>query len=159
MIVIVEGIDRTGKTTLCKELEKKGFLYIKDNSKRAKTQEEEDAKLATYTSVICGLGVKRNVVVDRMHATEYVYGQVERGYISRGALDADEKLGDKKNVKLILMLPEDIEKSSLEHGKDLKAHNDMFVAFLIFSAIKNKMFGRFSEIPKIIARIMEEISV
>ena len=31
MIVIVEGIDRVGKTTLCEKLKKYGFIDFKDN--------------------------------------------------------------------------------------------------------------------------------
>ena len=30
MIVIVEGIDRVGKTTLCEKLQEKGFVILKD---------------------------------------------------------------------------------------------------------------------------------
>jgi thymidylate kinase len=43
MIVIVEGIDRTGKTELCKYLAEQGFIYLKDTSPRGITQDVEKA--------------------------------------------------------------------------------------------------------------------
>jgi thymidylate kinase len=156
MIVIVEGIDRVGKTTLCRALEEKGFIYIKDFSPRANTKEEEDAKLLTYASTILCVGRKHNVVVDRMHMTEFVYGLLERGYISEAALKVDQHVGRQNNVKLVYMIPTDLNKSSEEHGRGLDAHDKIFRALWDYSDISSKRVAWFEKIPEVVAEIMEE---
>lgn len=80
LIVIIEGLERTGKTTLCKEFEKRGFVYFKDfnriNYHYATTIEGRLDTTLTFLQNLSENGV--NVVVDRLHLSEYSYGNVIR---------------------------------------------------------------------------------
>ena len=138
MIVIVEGVDRCGKTTLCKKLESKGFIYLKDTSPRVITRAGEDAKLKTFASIISNLPKDCNVVVDRLHYTEYVYGVIERKYCSVVAYDVDNMLSKRDDVAIVLMLSENIQVSSYQHGSDLEPYEEMFKGFYVESNIQIK---------------------
>ena len=80
LIVVVEGLERTGKTTLCKEFEERGFVYFKDFNRINKhiclgMESRLDTTL-TFLQNLSENGV--NVVVDRLHLSEYSYGNVLR---------------------------------------------------------------------------------
>lgn len=82
LIVVVEGLERTGKTTLCKEFEKRGFVYFKDYNRIDKhiclgMESRLDTTL-TFLQNLSENGV--NVVVDRLHLSEYAYGK----YLEKG---------------------------------------------------------------------------
>lgn len=80
LIVVVEGLERTGKTTLCKEFEKRGFVYFKDfnriNYHDVTSLEGRLDTTLTFLQNLSENGV--NVVVDRLHLSEYSYGNVFR---------------------------------------------------------------------------------
>ena len=80
LIVVVEGLERTGKTTLCKEFEKRGFVYFKDfnriNYHDVTSLEGRLDTTLTFLQNLSENGV--NVVVDRLHLSEYSYGNVLR---------------------------------------------------------------------------------
>ena len=80
LIVVVEGLERTGKTTLCKEFEKRGFVYFKDfnriNYHDVTALEGRLDTTLTFLQNLSENGV--NVVVDRLHLSEYSYGNVFR---------------------------------------------------------------------------------
>lgn len=77
-LVIVEGIDRVGKTTLCEELAKRGFTYFKDSFiTEDMAQNNRDfsyGKLDTTVNLLKKLyDDDHNIVVDRFFLTEYAY--------------------------------------------------------------------------------------
>lgn len=80
LIVVVEGLERTGKTTLCKEFEKRGFVYFKDfnriNYHDVTSLEGRLDTILTFLQNLSENGV--NVVVDRLHLSEYSYSNVFR---------------------------------------------------------------------------------
>lgn len=80
LIVVVEGLERTGKTTLCKEFEKCGFVYFKDfnriNYHDVTSLEGRLDTTLTFLQNLSENGV--NVVVDRLHLSEYSYSNVFR---------------------------------------------------------------------------------
>lgn len=80
LIVVVEGLERTGKTTLCKEFEKRGFVYFKDfnriNYHDVTSLEGRLDTTLTFLQNLSENGV--NVVVDRLHLSEYSYSNVFR---------------------------------------------------------------------------------
>ena len=80
LIVVVEGLERTGKTTLCKEFEERGFVYFKDfnriNYHDVTSLEGRLDTTLTFLQNLSENGV--NVVVDRLHLSEYSYGNVLR---------------------------------------------------------------------------------
>lgn len=80
LIVVVEGLERTGKTTLCKEFEKRGFVYFKDfnriNKHICMGMESRLDTTLTFLQNLSENGV--NVVVDRLHLSEYSYANTLR---------------------------------------------------------------------------------
>lgn len=80
LIVVVEGLERTGKTTLCKEFEKRGFVYFKDfNRINYHNTVGIESRLDTTLTFLQNLSENGvNVVVDRLHLSEYSYGNVFR---------------------------------------------------------------------------------
>lgn len=144
MIIIVEGIDRVGKSTLCKMLSDELNIPLHKyngivNYKDMKNIEETD-KILSAINIIDE--TKSSIIFDRLNLTDYVYGVLERNYgivaASRGLFLIDKKLSSLDDVFLILVEPVNVEKSSKEHGKDLTAHKKMFDEAFKESKIKNK---------------------
>lgn len=109
LIVVVEGLERTGKTTLCKEFEERGFVYFKDfnriNYHDVTSLEGRLDTTLTFLQNLSENGV--NVVVDRLHLSEYSYGNVLRK--SEGAarnIDYIDNAISKLNSVLILCKPD-----------------------------------------------------
>lgn len=136
MLLIVEGIDRVGKTTLCKKLEEQlGFIVYKDPRFIDLNKENRDVaskvmadKMLSILYAIETLGMNKNIVLDRFHWTELVYGLVERNYKIK-QIEMFKQI-DKKayelNAKLLYVEPIDIERSNKEHEKNLSTHNFFF---------------------------------
>jgi thymidylate kinase len=73
MIIALEGPDGTGKTTLARELEKLGFEYRHNGPPQSEDMFEE------YTRQLEDLVLPdENVVFDRLHIGELVYGKIVR---------------------------------------------------------------------------------
>lgn len=81
MIVILEGLERTGKTTLAKIFEEKGFINFKDhNHLRDFSVESIAERLDSTLSTLIALDKKGiNIVLDRFHISEYIYSTLNRG--------------------------------------------------------------------------------
>lgn len=81
MIVILEGLERTGKTTLAKIFEEKGFINFKDhNHLRDFSVESIAERLDSTLSTLVALDKKGiNIVLDRFHISEYIYSTLNRG--------------------------------------------------------------------------------
>lgn len=102
-IVIVEGLERMGKTILCEEFERCGYIYFKDFhrvkvNKLSDMQNRLDVTL-TFLQNMYESGLK--VVVDRFHISEYAYGKVLRNEYAENIKYVDNALS-KMNTKLVL---------------------------------------------------------
>jgi len=76
MVIIIEGENKCGKTTLSKYIEKEhGFKYIKCS------QPKEGGPYKEYSEIIDELSKepKENYIIDRFHLGEEVYGKIYRG--------------------------------------------------------------------------------
>ncbi len=160
MIVIVEGIDRVGKTTLCNMLVDEGFKYFKDVYFDGVpiTRKIASEKLRT-TLEFLKLFKDENIVVDRFHITEFVYGALERNYTSSEVEFIDKELALLDAV-LILVNPinaEDLDRASRLHGKDLTIHNSIFNTFYKVSSIKRKHICDFNSLDFIVERLTERV--
>lgn len=133
MLIIVEGIDRVGKTTLCKKLEKIGFKYFKDNAGIGSVEDTSFSygKIDTTLNMMEYAKAQNiDMVFDRLHLTEIVYGIVDRNKAPR--YDTIEKINlrlDILGAKVVIMLPTDINRSSNEAGRDLSMHNEFFQVY------------------------------
>jgi thymidylate kinase len=154
-IYLVESVDRVGKTTLCemlsRELKCKVFhdeykpFYLTDNSLLENNDALFNELLETkFNVLIQTLSLFDNIVVDRFHLTEVVY-DLFRGQEFK-AFEKVDRLLSRLNVKLILVQPDDIKESSRQHGSDLSLHQVSFNMFYNFSAIKNKLIVKQSDI-------------
>lgn len=76
MIILVEGPDNTGKTTLARAFESRGFHYVHNGVP------DEGRNLFAdygYQLVRSALGHFKDVVIDRLYLSEFVYGNAVRG--------------------------------------------------------------------------------
>ena len=133
MLIIVEGIDRVGKTTLCEKLSKHLNIPIMKDSCVPGLGKFNDPdinveKMQTIINFIKQVDV--TIISDRFHWTELIYGALSKGYVNERVSIIEEQLVElsKKNqVIMILVEPTNVEKSSNEHGSDLRKHNELFL--------------------------------
>lgn len=160
-VVVIEGIDRVGKTTLANIIkEKYGAIVLKDKMKNGMSINEVfnkakkrfglfygksfleniiEEKLNTTLNVIDSMKELDDIIViDRFHISEYVYGTVERSCDSEISFrNIDDRLKS-MDALLIYVRPTDVDKSSEEHGKDLMLH-DFFMEETFKSSNMNKI--------------------
>lgn len=166
MIVIVEGIDRVGKTTLCEKLQERGFVILKDGIDFLKDYKatKSEASLASASKIdttfrfilqLHHQGV--NVVVDRCHLTEIVYGvctrkncdsdlvrEFEEGFAAVAGADA----------LLVLVEPTNVDEACERAQEDLRAHDRAFKKVYSNSAMF-KMRTSFNELDSTVDFIMK----
>jgi hypothetical protein len=140
MIFIVEGIDRVGKTTLCEKLKEKFRVNIYKSDCRYNGYNDKKINTERISEAVNFIeqGFIKDIIFDRFHATEHIYGIVDREYSNAEMYDIDIRLGNISDVIYIWVKSSDIERSSNEHGKDLSEHERLFEAFYHLTNIKQK---------------------
>ena len=136
MIIAVEGIDRTGKSTFCEALsENTGFVnfyvpesdIVRNEDKNMYDEADKCLKLA----ILAGLS-STDVVFDRFHISDFVYGVLNRGYdideASKLFKKVDEKLA-KLGVVVYYFKPKTVAYSSVLEGRDLSKEYELFEFF------------------------------
>ena len=151
LIVVVEGLERTGKTTLCKEFEERGFVYFKDfnriNKHLCSGMESRLDTTLTFLQNLSENGV--NVVVDRLHLSEYAYGKIFRkGYSAN--VDYIDNAISKLNSVLIYCKDSDFEEYKnrmlLKYTHEqVRKLSEEFEYYFDKSEIKNKFVYEFTE--------------
>lgn len=138
-IVIVEGIDRVGKTTFVNIMQNKyGYNLVSskfnDTSYRnsvdiikGKFLPEilETEKIWSVISVLKAIPPNSKIIIDRFHLSEYVYGKCDRNYINSSWEQIDQALYELGSL-LVYIKPTDIKWSSIKHGEDLSRHLYVF---------------------------------
>ena len=165
MIIIVEGIDRIGKTTLCNKLHDKFKIPIyRHVGERNFKLIDNDVETDKFFQVmeICKLS-NSFIIFDRFHFSDYIYGIIERNYNVEKAnknFNEIEEFAEKnlKDLILLLVLPTDLERSSKEHGSDLTKHNDLFYKKFKESKIKNKFRCTYNTLDEAVAYVSSVIS-
>lgn len=165
MIIIVEGIDRVGKSTLCNQLSSKFkipiYQHVGDrdlNKIISNTETEKNLQLLE----ICRL-TNAFIIFDRLQFTEYVYGVAQRNYQEKEAMENFEKtdkfiVNNLADAILILVSPTDINRSSEEHGRDLSKHNILFDSLYKKSGIKNKFNCTYENLQEAIDFVSAKIN-
>lgn len=131
MLIIIEGIDRVGKTTLANMLHKKiNFPIYKHIGKRNLDAIDNEHETDEYLQMleICRLS-DSNIIFDRLHWTDFVYGSLQRHYDFTAALsnkDNVERLLLEQNAAIIFVKSVSVKDSSYRHGKDLSRHEKLF---------------------------------
>lgn len=143
LLIIVEGIDRVGKTTTCNKIKETfGFEIFKENNKNKIN--EESIMFSNYGSmqsiINCYKSFGKNVILDRFHLSEFIYGTLQRNYdkeLSKRIFeDIDRNISEIEDAIMIYIKPTDIEKSSQMHGKSLHEHDKLFDSLFEKSKIK-----------------------
>ena len=133
MIIAVEGIDRTGKSTFCKALsDNTGFVnfyvpesdIVSNKDKNMYDEADKCLKLATLADLS-----STDVVFDRFHISDFVYGVLNRNYDIDEAMKlfkkVDEKLA-KLGVVVYYFKPKTVAYSSVLEGRDLSKEYELF---------------------------------
>lgn len=152
LIVVVEGLERTGKTTLCKEFEKRGFVYFKDFNRIDKhiclgMESRLDTTL-TFLQNLSENGV--NVVVDRLHLSEYAYGKIFRKGYSANVNYIDNAISKLNSVLILCKSDNDFEEYKnrmlLKYtDKQVEELSNRFEYYFEKSEIKNKFVYEFPQ--------------
>lgn len=160
MIVVIEGIDRVGKTTLANKLKDAGFIYLKDefviNDDFVKEFSDYSVgKCDSFVALINDLKQKgKNVVVDRLHLTEMVYGQVKRGgNVNMQACWAIDMILAKMGAYLCYVQPSNMELSNELAGHDQTKLHEAFETYVKLSSMR-KITCDYENIDNAVAYIL-----
>ena len=145
MVIIVEGIDRVGKTTLCEKLSKEiGYsifkkdrtevpnLFRKDGTNIPIRIQKNSSAFINYGNAaaiveLINRGYIDNIIIDRFHWTEAVYSKIDRrDPLPSMLMDNIENQMQKERFLMVYVIPTDIQWSSNQHGTDLSYHSKMF---------------------------------
>lgn len=129
-MIIVEGIDRVGKTTLVNLLRDKTNMPVLNDTYLYNTADMRKDKRVNVEKIKTIVNFARDVndkfIVDRLHWSEMIYGYCDRGYDNVvPCLDIEDELIN-LGAKIILVVPTDVVSSSKQHGKDLSEHAKLF---------------------------------
>ncbi len=164
-VVIVEGVDRVGKTTFIDK-----FVEAYPGFKRFKHKQsdfgygnmdnvnETDKMLQLLEMVKLLDG---NVIFDRFHLSNAIYGYLDRDYDIKQVTKSLETIENRMmdlfgddNLLLVYVKPEDIIRSSVEHGKDLTDY-DEFMDLVVIGSILPVMVGSYSLIDPMVEAVEE----
>lgn len=146
MVIIIEGIDRVGKTTLAKKLSEKYNIPIfkqeRIGGNEVVLNPVRNGKMVAESNILMNYvrgrtlvdfwnwsGYNQNIIVDRFHWTEAVYSLVDRNSIEPMHMMMNlerEMLKQKDKYLIIQVMPTCIKESSRQHGKDLSKHQEEF---------------------------------
>lgn len=131
MLIIVEGIDRVGKTTLINLIHKKiNFPIYRHIGERDFNKIDNEVETDKFMQIleICKLS-ESNIIFDRFHWSDFVYGCLQRNYDEVNAVINKSVVEDflqELHAVIILVKPTDIVSSSKQHGIDLTKHEQLF---------------------------------
>lgn len=161
-LIIVEGIDRVGKTTLIQKIKERvngNCIVMKDSYIDNGDINEANAseKLKTTLNMLDAIErskVDVTVILDRFHWTELVYGYVDRKYLNVYANEVDRHISlNYKDATIILVAPTNLKRSSDEHGKDLTAHDIFFMTLTKATNIKNVRICDYNSMKQVIEKL------
>ena len=147
MVIILEGVNKVGKTTVADMLKTIGFmtyynrqLLTFENTHSAKwhTKGQIDA-ITQMLNLMHESEVNIDFVLDRFHLSEMVYGKLDRKYAATYLKAVDERLA-KIGAKLIYMV-DDIESVNQRTGKDMYSYCVAFDQAFIESKMDKTMYN------------------
>ena len=164
MIVVVEGIDRVGKTTLVNKLVKAGFISLKDEFVLPKTLIDDFSsysigKCDSFVAIAKKLDAEgKNIVIDRLHLTELVYGEFIRHSVDKPLCWAIDMELANLGAYLVLVNPNDINLSNKEAGMDQREMCDAFNAAFKISSILHKVTCTYDNLDEVAHLIISSAS-
>lgn len=178
MIIIVEGIDRVGKTTLVNKLTEScdiksfidsylNFNYLDFSSVTTKVIEVKGDRnnIVANTEKINSLlnffeqfsDKIGNILLDRFHFSEYVYGLVDRKYMSNEVFRNFDKRLAELNTLIIYVDPINLSWSSEQHGADLTYHCNAF-EYVISKTECEVVRCNFDTLDEVVLKIKERLA-
>ena len=164
MLIIVEGIDRVGKTTLCNMLKDKlGFKIYKhknDNFNYSKMDNDNETdKMLQLLDLYEQIGSDVNIVFDRFHWSDFVYGKIERNYNEDKAVSnlykITKRLND-LNALVIFVKPTNLCESSKQHGRNLSMYNrSMEECFKRSESIIREVMTDYTGLQSVVEKVKE----
>lgn len=146
MIIILEGVNKTGKTSFLNVLEHKlnvGLRYYNRKHLNNYKNKPEMMKLVTEVQLRTILeltpGMKNNVIFDRFHITEKVYGKIDRGYDMEYFKEIDEELV-RQGAKMIYFVDSNANINA-RNNRDMSAYIDEFDKAMIESRVPVAVFN------------------
>lgn len=148
MIIVVEGIDRAGKSTFCKRLSKKtGIPVFKEDVDIKGMSEVYGGE--TIRHIMCEKmksilnvlkATKQDMILDRFHLSEWVYGYIERKAIDCTEISEIDEMLYEMGAIIVIIHPSGkygLRDCSKKHGKDLSQYEEMFQRVGIISKCMN----------------------
>ena len=151
MVIIIEGLDRTGKTTLANKISERynipiykkdredfPFVTLRDNELINLGDSIATVKLFN-SDVFKG----KNVILDRFHWSEYVFNVIDRGgYLRTEYVDIVSREINKNanNYFIIHMHPTDIKRSAKEDGRPISLFSRYYDKFCFIQKRSEKMY-------------------
>lgn len=136
MVIIIEGIDRVGKTTLAKMLSVRfGIPILKQERIGGNNQASNDNALINYGRALGLVDIfnsncfTQNIILDRFHWTEAVYSLIDRHNVEsmHNIKQIERMMLEQKDKYLVIqVMPVDIKRCNKMHGSDLSRHQKEF---------------------------------
>lgn len=161
MIVVVEGIDRVGKTTLVNKLVDAGFIDLKDefvikHKCFSSFADYSLGKCDSFVALLKKLNEEgKHVVVDRLHMTELVYGETVRKQVNTsGCFELDMVLAN-MGAMLCYVKAADIAMSNELAGVDQTQREELFDFYIRQSAMR-KVVCDYTRLDEAVSYILYE---
>ena len=155
-IIIFEGLDNTGKSTqinnIMNRIEKQSFHTIHYSAIKGNNIWERSVRLYTYMFKLFNLCIRKNInlLVDRAHLGEFVYGPIYRKYKGDYVFNLEKKYIKNKflnNIYLIVLIDNPSNLIKREDNKSLHKNStenilyetERFIMAFDESFIKNKI--------------------
>lgn len=153
MLIIVEGSNKVGKSTMISKLVKMHNVHSVYNrgimDLMVDKEKESVISAMAMLSVVNSIG-GQNVIFDRFHLSEYIYGVRNRGYENKAMFQVvDKELSEMEDVLLIVLTSdykhiEDIGKEYC-HEYYMQIQEEFKEAFYR-SRIKHKLMLRLEDV-------------
>lgn len=162
MIVIVEGVDKVGKTTLVNQLVSNGFVRMKDafvlHGDVDSFADYSVGKIDSFIVMAQKLQEEgKNVVIDRLHLTELVYGECENGLRApniSACFELDMVLANMGAI-LCYVKASNLALSNELHGNDQTKHDMLFDYYYRMSSMR-KIICTYETIDEVAVRLLNE---
>lgn len=106
MLIIVEGSNRVGKSALISKLVKMygvEKVYNRNINAAMKDRQQESFIAANAMLDVAELAKNQNIIFDRFHLSEYIYGAADRGYIGLHEFNQIDERLSKMDCMLVVV--------------------------------------------------------
>lgn len=147
MIIVVEGVDGTGKSTLAKELSERLKIPLYDNSFMTREPELIDTRqtlVELQTAVEVATKMRGGMIFDRLHLSEMAYNEYYgREYYPQKLWLLDAMIAEVPHMGILLRYEEDRQTDGKVPTEDLQQLDKMLWDYHEMSAMRWRCFPYF----------------